>query len=665
MRPILHGSTDQSTVVRIVDATDGSPETGVTTATGGLAFWYRRELGAKTAISGLSDLATLSTAHADGGLLHISDGYYRIDPPDAAWASGQQGVIIGGSATGMVVIGVYHPLVAYDGQNATSLGLSRLDAAMSSRAAETTVDTVESSLSTLTTRIPDTLSLANINAEVDTALNTAIPGSPTADSINERIKAIDDKLPSGNIGDATSANQTTIINATDTVESSLSTLTTRIPDTISLANINAEVDAALNTAIPGTPTANSVNERLVAIDDKLPSGNIGDATAANQTTIINATDTLEADHATILARLGAFTGTGVNTVLGFFKALMSKAASTPSDVGGTFSAADDSTEAIRDRGDVAWITGAGGDVWLTALPGAYGAGTAGRIIGDNLNATVGSRAAETSVDSVESSLSTLTTRIPDTLSLANINAEVDAALNTAIPGSPTADSINERVKAIDDKLPAGNLGDATAANQTTIINATDTVEANQTTILARLGVWTGTGVNTILGAFKALLSKTASNPSDIGGTFDPAADSTEAIRDRGDAAWITGGGGGDATAANQTTILTAIQAKREVKGSYNINGSGDIKVTVWLEDYNGSIANCSACTLTLLDHDGTTVIASGAWTVTATENTGNNTWFASKTAVVGLVAGEVYQLNVTLTHSATPYTGIIEVNAVA
>lgn len=38
--------------------------------------------------------------------------------------------------------------------------------------------------------------LAAINAEVDTALNTAIPGSPTADSINERVKAVDDKLPS-------------------------------------------------------------------------------------------------------------------------------------------------------------------------------------------------------------------------------------------------------------------------------------------------------------------------------------------------------------------------------------------------------------------------------------------------------------------------------------
>lgn len=40
------------------------------------------------------------------------------------------------------------------------------------------------------------ITAANVNTEVDNALNTAIPGSPTADSINERIKAIDNKLPS-------------------------------------------------------------------------------------------------------------------------------------------------------------------------------------------------------------------------------------------------------------------------------------------------------------------------------------------------------------------------------------------------------------------------------------------------------------------------------------
>src|SRR5215831_18359702 len=39
------------------------------------------------------------------------------------------------------------------------------------------------------------------------------------------------------------------------------------------------------------------------------------------------------------------------------------------------------------------ITGAAADPWATALPGAYGAGTAGNILGTNLNATVSSRMA--------------------------------------------------------------------------------------------------------------------------------------------------------------------------------------------------------------------------------------------------------------------------------
>lgn len=71
----------------------------------------------------------------------------------------------------------------------------------------------------------------------------------------------------------------------------------------------------------------------------------------------------------------------------------------------------------------------------------------------------------------------------------------------------------------------------------------DNLPTNQTIILNRLGSITGSGDNTLLGFFKALLNKAAATPSDIGGTFDPATDSTEAIRDRGDVAWTTGGGG--------------------------------------------------------------------------------------------------------------------------
>jgi hypothetical protein len=40
---------------------------------------------------------------------------------------------------------------------------------------------------------------------------------------------------------------------------------------------------------------------------------------------------------------------------------------------------------------------------------------------------------------------------------ADVNAEVDSALDTAIPTNPTPNSINERIKTIDDKLPANYI----------------------------------------------------------------------------------------------------------------------------------------------------------------------------------------------------------------
>jgi hypothetical protein len=47
-----------------------------------------------------------------------------------------------------------------------------------------------------------------------------------------------------------------------------------------------------------------------------------------------------------------------------------------------------------------------GDPWSTAVPGAYSAGQAGYILGTNVNATVSSRASQTSVDTVDDFLDT-------------------------------------------------------------------------------------------------------------------------------------------------------------------------------------------------------------------------------------------------------------------
>src|SRR3990167_11483323 len=107
------GVTDKSVRLRIIDSTNGTPETGVVFDTAGIDLWYRRELAAKTDITEAT-LAALTTAHTDGGFLHIGNGYYRLDLPDAACATGVAGVLVHGVVTGMVVIGEYIELVTYD-----------------------------------------------------------------------------------------------------------------------------------------------------------------------------------------------------------------------------------------------------------------------------------------------------------------------------------------------------------------------------------------------------------------------------------------------------------------------------------------------------------------------------------------------------------------------
>jgi hypothetical protein len=133
MRQIIKASTDQSVIVRIVDASDGTPEQAVEHDTSGLSLWYRREGAALAAITPVA-LASASTAHTDGGIEHIDDGYYRIDLPDAAVATGANGVLVGGACTGMIVIGCYAPLIDFNIYSAT-LGTDVIAAASLSTAA--------------------------------------------------------------------------------------------------------------------------------------------------------------------------------------------------------------------------------------------------------------------------------------------------------------------------------------------------------------------------------------------------------------------------------------------------------------------------------------------------------------------------------------------------
>lgn len=117
-RPIKRGSTDQTVYIKIIDSTTGAPETGVVSDTSGIDLWYMRYGADHVAITeatlSAADFAT--QAHSDGGIRHVSDGIYRLDLPDAAVAAaaGVDSVTVGGTITGMIVVGDEYPLVASD-----------------------------------------------------------------------------------------------------------------------------------------------------------------------------------------------------------------------------------------------------------------------------------------------------------------------------------------------------------------------------------------------------------------------------------------------------------------------------------------------------------------------------------------------------------------------
>lgn len=250
-----------------------------------------------------------------------------------------------------------------------------------------------------------------------------------------------------------------------------------------------------------------------------------------------------ADINTLLDRVGAFTGTGVNNILGFLQAIMRSDVTTPSDVGGTYDDANDSLEAIRNRGDAAWTTGSGSGLTPLASGTAQG-GTASTVqlaagetfANDELNGNVvkitsgtGAGQARVITDYVGATDTATVypnwTTNPDNTSVyevveGSVNAAVwnmtgistaletsgdiaDAVLDEALADHTAAGSLGERVGRIPNAAAGGNggLGTVDANNRIAGIQGTindldgldtaqdtqhSTTQGDLTTLLGRL-----------------------------------------------------------------------------------------------------------------------------------------------------------------------------------
>ena len=174
----------------------------------------------------------------------------------------------------------------------------------------------------------------------------------------------------------------------------------KVYDSIVAGSDNLEVDAI---QLLGTAFANPTTAGLMDVNAK----QFGGATVNATTSVtIPASSTL----ATTAGAVGSVTG-AVSSV--------TNAVTVGTINADVVTASALATDAVNEIVDQVWdellsghtgagSTGAGlssassaGDPWSTALPGSYGAGTAGKIVGDNVNATISSRASQTSLDTLD------------------------------------------------------------------------------------------------------------------------------------------------------------------------------------------------------------------------------------------------------------------------
>ncbi len=104
MREVKKGSTNITVYFHLRDSADGTSKTALLYNSAGAVASYVRNGAARTAIT-LATLASASAAHSDGGFILVDDtnakGLYRLDIPDAAFATGVDDVVVHIGFTGV------------------------------------------------------------------------------------------------------------------------------------------------------------------------------------------------------------------------------------------------------------------------------------------------------------------------------------------------------------------------------------------------------------------------------------------------------------------------------------------------------------------------------------------------------------------------------------
>jgi hypothetical protein len=190
---IKKGSTDVTRYIVLGDSTTGAPETGYTITN--LDLQYTRNRATPAAKVDAVALAATDTAHTDNRAIEVdatsSPGVYRVDWPDAAFATGSDKVTLVVTGTGLhpaveeIQLVDFDPEDAFDPSTDTVILHADYDAAKTaaSQASVNTIDTNVDDIETL---------LALIDADVtsilaDTGTDGVVLASGAIGSIHDEV----------------------------------------------------------------------------------------------------------------------------------------------------------------------------------------------------------------------------------------------------------------------------------------------------------------------------------------------------------------------------------------------------------------------------------------------------------------------------------------------
>lgn len=342
---LVRGTTSKRRRIFIQDnsVVTGAGLTGLLFNSSGLTWYYiRDDQGATVQVT----LATMTLGTwTTGGFIEIDavnmPGWYEIGVPNAALVSGASVQIHLQGATNMVPVVLDIELTGWDNQNATTGGLTNLDATITSRTKPADTQARVTLVDTVTTYTGNTPQTGDNYARIGAA------GAGLTALGDTRIAHLDADISSR----STYAGSDT---------SGVTTLLSRVPGTVQ-------------------PQTGDSYARLGAAGAGLTA--LGDARIANlDATISSRTKPADTQaRVTLVDTVTTYTGNTPQTGDSYARLGAPAGASISADI----------AEVEADLDVV--VAASSGDPWSISIPASYAAGTAGYIVGTNLDAAVSSR----------------------------------------------------------------------------------------------------------------------------------------------------------------------------------------------------------------------------------------------------------------------------------